>query len=512
MNEDALMKQIASSLKKGGYDKWVLQDFINVKDNKAIRNLLERAYMETAQRDYKNRHGVVHGLATAYNSIQLFELVKNDVVKSDYMEILQLSKDEVLFTLMTAGFVHDAGRFYDDAIETNHEEHANDAISILQLLAQPPTSFILSQTLPIKGQETLKRVKELILCHDKKKEISGKVEMAIIKLADALDTGPHRVYDTNDKPELGEGEEARYQIIFNKDKCPGRYFGPLSIEQIAYDWNKTERLLNITFQIKDLACAEEIKKALNILQCCYKNSHKNVKDFADRVQMYIKEGSQQYRLHPTAKEFARIKAETTQIKDAKVLYLAYFMDITNMNGDTSIEMPLTIKNLSNNEGILFQPTILGGLEPSNWDDIGLRYWEIRGKTKKELPKPEHVRLDNNGISHVFHVKFGRKLGINKVITIKGVCLWKRFFKVLDDKMVHTVSTPTDRLEMAILFPKEVSGKKIQAFTKIKHKITGMEIGNTLTEPEKTGDRMLLKLSMSQVATDHSYGLHWKIEE
>jgi metal-dependent HD superfamily phosphatase/phosphodiesterase len=511
MTEDELTNQITNVLKREGYSNWVLKDFVKIKENDVIRTLLDRALMETAMRDYKNRHGVVHGLATAYNAIELFQLIKRDLVKSDYMEIIHLSKDEVLFTLMTASLVHDSGRFYDDAIEANHEEHVNDAIAVLQMLQQVPE--ILGQSKSIVTQEMIKRVKELCLCHDKKLDPSGKVEIAIMKLADALDTGPHRVYTSEDNPNLPVDSKLKYPFVFQKDKHPGRYFGPLSIDSVVFNWNDREQVLELIFNIKDYSSAEEIKKVINVLQACYRNGNKEVRNFANKIHVYVNDGIlERYRVHPTDEDLIRMQTESTQIQTAKVPEIAYMLDILNMKGDTSIQVPLTIQNIDNKDGIDFQPAILGGLAPSKWQELKLRSYEVKGKTTRSLPKPEFLRSDPTGSIHSFNIRFGRKLAVGQIINVKNVCkVWKRFFNVYDDQMMHTVSTPTDKLGITILFPPEANRLKIRAFFHVRNIIEGKDISCNLLEAKKMGDRMTLSTETSKLAKNHSYRIFWKLE-
>jgi len=507
--EEDYTKKIHAALQEQGYPNWVEKEFCKVKDSNLIRTLLDRAYMETAQREYKNRHGIIHGLATAYNSVRLFEVVNKDAVESDYMEILGLSKEEVLFMLMIAGLVHDTGRFYDDAIK-NHEEHINDAIAILEKIHE--LGDILGDSKGLKAREMIKRIKELCLCHDKKLEPSGKVEIALMKLADALDVGPHRVYTIEDKPELDCEEEDRLSLIFRKDKCPGRYFGPLSIENVTFSWDDNEKVLEVSYQVKDYACAEEIKKTLNILYLAANNGHENVKKLASRIFLYIKDNSaNRYRLYPSKEAFALTRTQATAIPKARIPYVEYSFNILNMDGDTDVELPLQIRNIDNKEGIDGQTIILGGDFPSKWKDIRIKWFEETASGSIRLPRPLHLRSEKEGRNHVHRIRFSKKLGVGDTIALRGKCRWKRFTKVMESAMVHTVSTPTDKLKIDIRFPVEASQFRISACLLVMN-IEGKKIYEAPLEPKKVEDRVALISEVNVLEPQHIYGLRWKLEK
>jgi metal-dependent HD superfamily phosphatase/phosphodiesterase len=517
LTENELTDNIENEIKKQGYSDWVLKDFCKVKDNEVIRLLLDRAYMETAKRDYKNRHGIPHGLATAYNSIRLSELVKRDVIESDYINIFGLSKEEVLFTLMTASLIHDSGRFYDDAIKgqaVSHEQHVNDAIAILQKMLQ--IGEILNKSINITSQEMIKRIKELCLCHDKKLEPSGKVEIALIKLADALDVGPHRVYTKEDKPEeLGGDEESTLRVIFKKDKSPIKYFGSLSIESTTFSWNDSEKLLEVAFRIRDFACAEEIKRVLNVLDACAKNGRRPddaVPVLASKIHIYI-EGPKLklFRLYPSQADVALSRTKATQIPNARIPCVEYRINLLNMNGDAEIELPLQIKNVNNEEGIETQTAILGGLEPSEWENIGMKWFEDRPTGLKKLPPPEYLSSEADGRNHRYRINFGRKLSINETISLIGKCLWKRFMDVMKDEMNHTIGTPTDKLKIGISLPEEANQFKVSAFIEAIN-VEGKAILKTPIEAKKINGRLLLTAEMTALEPYNSYRLFWQLSK
>lgn len=507
--EQDVTNSIMNTLREQGYKEWVFNDFCNIKNHKMIRVLLNRAYTETAERNYKNRHGIDHGLATAYNLIRLFELVKRDALESDYMDILQLSKEEVLFVLMTAGFIHDTGRFFDDAIK-NHEEQINDAISILEKVLQ--AGQILSDSGRLKSEEMLKRVKELCLCHDKKLIPSGKVEIAFMKLADALDVGPHRVYTIEDKSELDTDEGSRLSMIFEKDKHPGRYFGPLSIENVGYEYNISQNLLEVTFKIKNYACAEEIKKVIGILGLAAHNGHDHVRNLPGKIYVFIEtpQGNR-HRLYPTQAVLARIRAMAASIPRARIPSYEYVFDIQNMNGDTDVTLPLQIKNVNNKKGIDSQTTSLGADFPCKWENIRIKWFEVTDSVHRELPRPECIRSEEDGLRHLYRIRFGRNLGVGETIVLLGKCRWNHFAKVMESIMEHAVATPTGILKMNIRFPEGVSNLKMTAFMEVKDS-DGRPVYRTSVEPKKVGNRLALISEIIVLERHYTYALHWKFEK
>ena len=104
----------------------------------------------------------------------------------------KVDENHVLFALLVAGYIHDVGRFYNPTI--HHAIEIGDAIDIIDKLRQPPGPKILSGIPPSLQGEIIRRIKELCLCHDQKDKPSDSAEIALIKLADALDCAKTRTY------------------------------------------------------------------------------------------------------------------------------------------------------------------------------------------------------------------------------------------------------------------------------------------------------------------------------
>lgn len=505
--EKDFLAAIQNTLEKQNYPEWIFADFSTVEDNRLIRVLLDRAYMETALRDYRNRHGIDHGLATAYNSIRLFTLVDNKTVKSDYMSFLDFSKEEVLFTLMTAGLIHDTGRFYDDTTQ-NHEEHVNDTIAVLVRMVQ--LGEILSKSAGIKSGEIVRRVKELCLCHDKKQEPSGKVEIALMKLADALDVGPHRVYNNQDKKELETDEESKLMRIFNRDRHPGRYFGQLSIRNVTIAWNDRKQILEVTFQIGDYACAEEIKKVLDILSACNQSSDHDVRIMSKNIYVYVVgPKTNQYRIYPIVEKIAQIHTEDMEIAKLRIAHVCYKIDILNMEGDANIDVTTQFKNVDNAEGIGEQVMTLGGDYPSKWEDLKMRWFEMKISGSKELPRPEPVHSDQR--THQFRVNFGRKINLGESIMLDGKGHWARFLNIMQSSFTHSVLTHTDKLRIEILFPLEASEFDLIASSEERDLDEKMLFASPV-DPKQIDGRLALAYETNVLKPRRKYVLFWKLIE
>ena len=134
----------------GEYADWVKQGFEEIVNNDELEYILNQALLETATRNYINKHGVEHGLNVARYLLRLFELIDEGIVSSDFKEDFspppgaeeKVDENHVLFALLVAGYIHDVGRFYNPTI--HHAIEIGDAIDIIDKLRQPPGPKILS--------------------------------------------------------------------------------------------------------------------------------------------------------------------------------------------------------------------------------------------------------------------------------------------------------------------------------------------------------------------------------
>ena len=199
-----------------------------------------------------NKHGVTHGRNVVQNIVSLFDLIRNDDLQSDYINQKFLKgKKEVLFSLATAGYIHDIGRFYDPEI-TYHEANIGCAIDILQGMIQNEQilGWVAKERIPVIRE----KIRELCLCHDNKEMPSNSVEIALVKVADALDCSRTRVYTEQDMPELKtEDEDKKRRLIFSRDKKPEHYFGCYAIKRVNVNYEADEGIIDITLDMEDEA-------------------------------------------------------------------------------------------------------------------------------------------------------------------------------------------------------------------------------------------------------------------
>jgi len=118
--------------------EWVKKDFKEILENPQIKKRLHNAYIETSKKNWINKHGRVHGLKTALNSLRLFKLIDHDIIESSYEKYFDVSKAMVLFALLVASYVHDIGRAFDPETEKiqKHGERIDDLIKILEKMKE----------------------------------------------------------------------------------------------------------------------------------------------------------------------------------------------------------------------------------------------------------------------------------------------------------------------------------------------------------------------------------------
>ena len=180
---------------------------------------------------------------------------------------------------------------------------------------------------PIVSEHIIPRIRELCLCHDQKEKPSGKVEIALIKLADALDCSKSRVYQKDELEKMEPEEKNKYILI--RDERPEKYFGSRFIENIKIDWDDTEKVIDISVLAKNYACSVPIKTILNILRNC-ERSGESVQEFARRIRINVEVKDEEHR-------FPLYPETSVSTPKAKIIDDAYNFDILNCEGDTKIE-------------------------------------------------------------------------------------------------------------------------------------------------------------------------------
>ena len=513
----ARKNQLLQFLRQFGYDVWVTKDFMSILLDDVIANTLHIANRETAGRRFFNRHGVEHGLTVSCNAAHLFWLIHNDYVGSDYKEEYAFTKETVLFALITAGYIHDCGRFYDPSIK-NHEERVAETMRHLHLSAG--NKHILGHIAGLDQEVILTKIEELCMSHENKYLPSGKVEIAIIRLADALDCDRNRVYDETDKKILNLSKEDypdKIKIIVHNDEKPERYFGPQAIEKVELTPLESDGLVEVSMHITSTAAYGEIKSALQVLQECRNSQSQAVRDLANRVRIRIKDQAydQPFTLYPK---------DPIYLPGACLLLTGYDCDILDMEGTSYIQLPLVIKNENNTGGLLTRDCMLGGLKKVAWEDIEMKkFYEVKKefKTPSEIEEqykipikdPEYLYSTKNGINHYFKVTFPRKIKKNKVIRLLGTFKWKNFFKVRDDQMNHLVATSTKELFFRVRFPRELDATtQVDAWFEIA--LAGQPDMLILSEqivPQVEDNRICLqKRVINPRSRGMTYKVRWKL--
>lgn len=480
MKNSNLKQEILNILEeKYGRDSWILKDFRYVVEHENLKRILQVANTETSERRYLNTHGVDHGLTTAYNTIKLFRVIEEDFVKSDYIEdfpIAELKKEHVLFALLVAGYIHDAGRFYDSEID--HETQIIDAIDIIKSMK---VNTIFNRVAPIVSEHIIPRIRELCLCHDQKEKPSGKVEIALIKLADALDCSKSRVYQKDELERMEPEEKNKYILI--RDERPEKYFGSRFIENIKIDWDDTEKVIDISVLAKNYACSVPIKTILNILKNC-EISGESVQEFARRIRINVEVKDEEHR-------FPLYPETSVSTPKAKIIDDVYNFDILNCEGDTKIEDFFEIKNEKKVGRITSHPCMMEGAKPIKWEDMEVKAWKIVNSEPSELLKVVPPKTsDKNGKIQTWTILLNLEEG--ETIKVRQVYSWPGFFNTKKDFFYFVALTNHSRFEIEVLYPKQMRDK-LKAYYLIKDKSGDIIIKNPLSIEEKN-DRPFLHLT------------------
>jgi metal-dependent HD superfamily phosphatase/phosphodiesterase len=494
---------------KYGRDSWILKDFRYVVEHENLKRILQVANTETSERRYLNTHGVDHGLTTAYNIIKLFRVIEEDFVKSDYIEdfpIAELKKEHVLFALLVAGYIHDAGRFYDSEID--HETQIIDAIDIIKSMKEIHTIF--NRVAPIVSEHIIPRIRELCLCHDQKEKPSGKVEIALIKLADALDCSKSRVYQKDELEKMEPKEKNKHILI--RDERPEKYFGSECIEDITVDWDDTEKFIDISVLAKNYACSVPIKTILNILRNCDR-SGESVQEFARRIHIDVEVKDEEHR-------FPLYPEKTVSTPKAKIINNVFKFDILNCEGNTKIEDFFEIKNEKTVGRITSHPCMMEGAKSIKWEDMEVKAWKIVNSKQSERLKVAHKTSDKNGKIQSWTILLNLKEG--ETIKVRQVYSWPGFFKTEKDQFEFTAFTTHSRSEnkdliptkaeenvkpvllIDVLFPKQMRDK-LKAYYLLKDLSNEVIFGSSLSIEEKNG-RPLLHLKH-----DYPLKIGWKLD-
>ena len=292
-SENQIKKSIKAKLNEMGYPDWVYDDFNEVVTHGTITKKLDQALNQTKKQRI-NKHGVEHGLKVVWNALCLFELIHKGAIESDYVsQGILPDKTTVLLCLLFASYVHDIGRFFVRDID--HEMGIDKALRILEAQSAAGTGRILQKIATTHTAEILDRIKELCLCHDKKKSRSESVEIALIKLADSLDCDRNRAYEIDPLHKPSEK-----LAIFLQDDSPEKYFGCLSVEKVNIKYNEKEKEIEITLTINNFLASIPIETILNVIKKCEKGRN-SAAQFANKIRLYVhykEDNGDKFRIYP----------------------------------------------------------------------------------------------------------------------------------------------------------------------------------------------------------------------
>ena len=467
--------------------------------DRRIIEILNQALTETAVRNYVNKHGVEHGYKVALNMLKLFHLIESDCIQSDYITDFpdfELQRKHLLWALLVGSFIHDAGRFYDASID--HESQVSEAMKIVEEYI--PGLGDLKQ----KEKDFIPRViKELCLCHDKKAEMSGKVEIALIKLADAFDCERDRTYQKNRwQDERGQIDESRkIKDIFRNDRLPENYFGTYAVESVDLEWNEYENAVDAKLVIADWAASLPIRSVHQVLKFC-ESGTQSVANLSKRIRLMVcPPGQQAILLHPES---------LVVTPDLKANSAEYKLDIDD-KGNGEVQMTMVAENIarSKRRAIRFE---FWGLKETTWDrDVQVKMWDhedrslrIEYKGKGELP-----------VSHSWLAILNEDLSPGQRVRIIGKYRWKNLVHLNKDEFVYQLQLPTDHLRIKVIFPKGFPSDLEKLHWDVKFmEMTDAGRRVALSSPmlahiEMIHDRLSLCSDCYNLSSGHIYCVEWR---
>ncbi|MFC1904796.1 hypothetical protein ACFLXT_03420, partial [Chloroflexota bacterium] len=404
-----------------------------------------------------------------------------------------------LWALLAASYIHDTGRFYDPSID--HESQVSEAMKV----CEEHVSGLRDSTQ--KEKDFIPRlVKELCLCHDEKAELSGKVELALIKLADALDCERDRAY-LKDKWQDEEGliiESKKVKDIFRHDKLPQNYFGTNAVESVEIEWNEYENAIDVKLVVTDWAASLPLWNIHRVLKIC-ESGIESVANLSKRIRLMVQlKGQQIILLHPES---------FVVTPDLKVKSALYRLNI-NSKGDGEVKVDMEAENISKSirKAIRYE---FWGLKETTWDsDVHVEMWDENGKPLQieykcgsELPT-----------AHSWLAILSQDLLPGQVVKIKGKYRWKNLVNINEDDFTYQLQLPTAHLGVAVIFPKDFPPDSKKLLWDVKFlEITDEGSRIALRSPmlahtEQIKNRLSLCSDCYDLSPGHVYCLKWKTTE
>lgn len=513
--KDQRVQEIIVRLKRIGYGD-VAGDLKKVLEHPTLKRFLDIAEAETTEK-YINKHGVTHGCNVVQNIVSLFDLIRNEDLKSDYVNQRFLKgKKEVLFTLVMAGYLHDIGRFYDPEI-TYHEANIGCAIDILQGMIENEQilGWVTKERIPVIRE----KIRELCLCHDNKEMPSNSVEIALVKVADALDCSRTRVYTEQDIPELKTEDEAtKRRLIFSRDKQPEHYFGCYAIKKVNTNYEADEGIIDITLDTEDEASSVPIGTLLKAIRNCKQGLTESTKDLSRRLRVYVQREGEFYPHLLYPEDFREVQRSPY----AELISSKYEVTIEDMSGKAKIVNTFNIRNVTKKKLESYR-TWAEGPEPVEWNLIDISGFMLCDNTYREL-KVTYLYPENNGKRHWCKILFEDKNSGESIPIIRGqdctlkiVYCWPKAFHVENDEFTYVPANPVQRLDAKIILPTEVSARNIETCAEIRDSSGPLWRDDQLPTLRTTDDgRSLIIFTFGTgpaaniIRPPYEYALTWRI--
>ncbi|MHA1228895.1 MAG: HD domain-containing protein [Candidatus Hodarchaeales archaeon] len=482
---------------------WVKKDFEEILKNSWIKKRLDNAYIETSKKNWINRHGLVHGLKTALNSLRLFKLIDHEIIESSYEKYFGVPRPIILFGLLVASYVHDIGRAFDPEAEKiqKHGERIDDLIKILEKMKE---DRILQKVPPIHHHHFFTIVRELCLCHDNKEQPSNKTEIAIMKLADALDCDKDRAYSEEDIEILKDKSDLEKQrLILENDKHPEMYFGCKGIDIISVEWNEFEYAIDVIITTIDNAAVIPINTISKVLKACERSQEESVRSIAKHVRIILREGDSFH--------FFYGDPQTPLIPNLKFLERKIKLDILNERGDVNFSQFLVIKNQGKKREINGFPISLWGL-PVPQSKINFSAHQLIDDKWKTIPVNHVYTFDRkNETEHWWRIKFNDTLKPDEEATIRIECRWEKCVNIKKDELSFRVITSHDSLELEIHFCGEIKKEILQPLFKITSRITEETIYTERIDIEYDTEskRPVVRKTLPNPVKDFIYTIEWE---
>lgn len=486
-----------------------------ISDDEDIKELLKKSYKSTAVENYINRHGRLHGLRTAKFSLEIFKLIKDDIVESSYLSYIDeesnLNESYILLSMLLSAYIHDTGRFY---AEVDHEERIEDALNELDLkmeaLYNLKRDLFISDFLDSEWKKVRRWIKELCLSHDKKRKKSDKVETGIIKLADALHCSEERCYSSEDKETLErKSREQKIKTIFHEDRFPEKFFGCKAVKAMDVQYKERKgkiecRIGSKELNMDNLAISIPLKRVLETLGALSKSKEK-VNALAESVVLLA---SQWRDGEWTEGEAVLFPEEVSRTYGARINNFRSKYKIKE-NGDAEFEDVISIENVGPLKEIRSHPFFLVHDEPVSWDAIDVYAKNLDTDNELEIHSDYPRVGEEESKEHRFFIIFDDPIKRGDKIKLEKGGELKRFF--LEDRIFYKAYTPVQKFKRTLKF---LNSKSKEELCPVRL-IVDNENDNTVLSKkinhcveEKDDDITKIELELDELKPRYKYSIDW----